>query len=269
VKASPIDSLYSSLLRSPRLDEDPWSRTNLQIFRPRHTLLWNQIARHLPEPRDTIADVGCHNAFFLRLSLELGFRHFVGVDFFELPPQRSFLEELPSAQMLRANFNHDDFLADAVPDASVDCVVSTEVLEHLYHHPAGYLAECWRILRPGGLMLLSTPNPCNISRAVRLIGGRSPVWGDLAFARTPKVTSDGEPLAVWDVHFREYTLPTVRELIGDFEGARVLDEGFIVNAPSERSNAAKNLVLGAAWRAGLGHSRLLAASEYLIVRREP
>jgi SAM-dependent methyltransferase len=266
VKASPIDSLYRSLLRSPRLDADPWSRTNLQIFRPRHTLLWEQIREHLPEPRDTIADIGCHNAFFLRLSLELGFQRFLGVDFFALPPERSFLQELPDAHLLRANFNTENFLRE-IDDQSVDCVVSAEVLEHLYHHPAGYLAECWRILKPGGLLLLSTPNPCNLTRAVKLIAGRSPMWGDAAFARTPKITDDGQPLAVWDIHFREYPLATVRELLAELADAHVLDQGFIVNAPSQRSGAAKNLALALAWRAGLGHNRLLAASEYMVLRR--
>lgn len=265
--ASPIDSLYSSLLASPRLGADPWSRTNLQIFRPRHTFLWEQIERHLAGPRDAIADVGCHNGFFLRLSLELGFRRFLGVDFFALPAERSFLEELPDARLLEANFNSDEFLG-AIDDGSVDCVVSTEVLEHLYHHPSGYLTECWRILRPGGLLLLSTPNPCNLTRALKLIAGRSPVWGDAAFARTPKITPDGEPLAVWDVHFREYALPTVRELVADLPDVTVLGEGFIANAPSERSRAAKNAALALVWRAGLGHSRLLAASEYIVLRRD-
>jgi 2-polyprenyl-3-methyl-5-hydroxy-6-metoxy-1,4-benzoquinol methylase len=266
VSSSAIDSLYGSLLRSPRLDADPWSRTNLQIFRPRHTLLWEQIRLHLPQPRDTIADIGCHNGFFLRLSAELGFGRFVGVDYFPLPQERSFLTELPGAQLLRANFNTDDFLAEIEPE-SVDCVVSTEVLEHLYHHPAGYLAQCWRILRPGGLLLLSTPNPCNLTRALKLIAGRSPMWGDAAFARTPKLTADGEPLAVWDIHFREYPLATVHELAAELAGAEVLAEGFIANAPSQRSRAAKNVALALTWRAGLGHNRLLAASEYMVLRR--
>jgi SAM-dependent methyltransferase len=229
-------------------------------------LLWERVERYLQGPRDTIVDVGCHNAFFLRLSEELGFSHFIGVDFFELPAERSFLEELPDARLLHANFNADDFLS-ALGDGSVDCVVSTEVLEHLYHHPIGYLAECWRILRPGGLLLLSTPNPCTITRAAKLLAGKPTVWGDAAFARTPKVTTDGEPLAVWDIHFREYTLPTVRELVSDLPGADVVDEGFIANAPSPRSGAAKNLALTLAWRMGLGHSRLLSASEYMVVRR--
>jgi SAM-dependent methyltransferase len=264
--SSPIDSLYDSLLASPRLGFDPWTGTNLQIFRPRHVLLWDAISHHLAPPRETIADIGCHNAFFLRLSKELDFRHFIGVDFFELPPERSFLEELPDARLLRVNFNADDFLSE-LDDGSVDCVVSTEVLEHLYHHPAGYLAECWRILRPGGVLVLSTPNPCTIVRAARLLAGRSPLWGDVAFARTPKITADDEPLAVWDIHFREYTLPTVRELASDLPGATILEAGFVANAPSPRSGMAKNLALTVAWRSGLGHQRLLSATQYMVVRR--
>ena len=42
-----------------------------------------------------------------------------------------------------------------VPDASVDAVLSTQVLEHVAD-PAVYLAECVRVLRPGGRLLLST-----------------------------------------------------------------------------------------------------------------
>lgn len=264
--SSPIDSLYDELLASPRLSLDPWSRTNLQSFRPRHIRLWEEISRHLAEPRDTIADIGCHNGFFLRLSKELGFQHFIGVDFFELAPERSFLAELPHAQMLNANFNSDNFL-HSLEDRSVDCVVSTEVLEHIYHHPAGYLAECWRVIRPGGLLVLSTPNPCTMARAAKMLAGRPPMWGDVAFARTPKITQDNRPLAVWDIHFREYTLPTVRELIDDLLDAHVMTEGFIANAPSERGRAGRNLALAIAWRAGLGHTRLLSATEYMVVQR--
>ncbi len=42
-----------------------------------------------------------------------------------------------------------------VADASFDAVLSTQVLEHV-EDPARYLAECHRVLRPGGRMLLST-----------------------------------------------------------------------------------------------------------------
>lgn len=57
-----------------------------------------------------------------------------------------------------------------VPDASVDAVLSTQVLEHVAD-PALYLAECHRMLRPGGRLLLSThgfmvyhPDPVDLWR---------------------------------------------------------------------------------------------------------
>lgn len=263
---SSVDALYDTLLQSPRLGKDPWSRTSLEFFRPRQVLLWDRILLHLAEPRETIVDVGCHNAFFLRLSTELGFRRFIGVDYFPLAPDMSFLEELPDAELLRTNFNADGFL-EALPDSSVDCVTSTEVLEHVYHHPVGYLAECWRVLRPGGLLLLSTPNPCTIARAIRLLAGRSPVLGDTAFARTSKITSDGAPLAVWDIHFREYTLSTVCELIADLPDSTIVDAGYIANGPSGRSRPIKNVALSMVRRSGLGKRRLFSATEYLVVRK--
>ena len=44
-----------------------------------------------------------------------------------------------------------------LPDASVDVVVSFETIEHLPDYRA-YLAEVRRVLRPGGIYLVSTPN---------------------------------------------------------------------------------------------------------------
>jgi SAM-dependent methyltransferase len=42
-----------------------------------------------------------------------------------------------------------------IPDGSADAVFSSQVLEHVAE-PAVYLAECQRVLRPGGKLLLST-----------------------------------------------------------------------------------------------------------------
>lgn len=57
-----------------------------------------------------------------------------------------------------------------VADASFDAVLSTQVLEHVAD-PAKYLAECHRVLRPGGRLLLSThglmvyhPDPVDLWR---------------------------------------------------------------------------------------------------------
>jgi SAM-dependent methyltransferase len=57
-----------------------------------------------------------------------------------------------------------------VPDGSFDGVLSTQVLEHV-RDPGLYLGECFRVLRPGGRLLLSThgvfayhPDPVDLWR---------------------------------------------------------------------------------------------------------
>nr|WP_099247111.1 class I SAM-dependent methyltransferase [Mycobacterium sp. shizuoka-1] len=49
-----------------------------------------------------------------------------------------------------------------LPDASVDVVVNFQVIEHLWDQPQ-FVAECARVLRPGGLLLMSTPNRITFS----------------------------------------------------------------------------------------------------------
>ena len=44
-----------------------------------------------------------------------------------------------------------------LPDDSVDAVVNFQVIEHLWDQ-SQFVAECARVLRPGGRLLMSTPN---------------------------------------------------------------------------------------------------------------
>jgi SAM-dependent methyltransferase len=62
-----------------------------------------------------------------------------------------------------------DVAAARYADAQFDLVVSVEVLEHL-PAPLTHLREVSRITRPGGLLLLTTPNFNGLSR--RLLGMR-------------------------------------------------------------------------------------------------
>ncbi len=56
----------------------------------------------------------------------------------------------------RAQYRHEDLCALSFPDHSFDLLVSAEVFEHLYDLKAG-LAECLRVLRPGGVLIASFP----------------------------------------------------------------------------------------------------------------
>ncbi len=58
----------------------------------------------------------------------------------------------PSVDTVRANL-----VALPLRDACVDAVVSLQTVEHVWDQP-GFVAECARVLRPGGLLAVSTPN---------------------------------------------------------------------------------------------------------------
>lgn len=54
-------------------------------------------------------------------------------------------------------FVRSDLLRLPLASESVDAVVALQVLEHLAD-PEGFVRECARVLRPGGVLVLSTPN---------------------------------------------------------------------------------------------------------------
>jgi 2-polyprenyl-3-methyl-5-hydroxy-6-metoxy-1,4-benzoquinol methylase len=68
--------------------------------------------------------------------------------------------------MLGAKIHHGSLLDAPFPDSSFDVVVMVEVLEHLAE-PAAYLEATFRLLRPGGAILLTTPNFRGLSGRLR------------------------------------------------------------------------------------------------------
>ena len=88
-------------------------------------------------------------------------------------------------------------------DQSFDVALLTEVLEHLREYPLQSLAEVQRILRPGGFLILTTPNSASPQNRLRLMFGKS--------VHTPLVDwMFGLPHAR---HAREYTAAELRQLV--------------------------------------------------------
>lgn len=88
-------------------------------------------------------------------------------------------------------------------DESFDAVVSLEGVEHLLS-PARCLAEFCRVLRPGGILVLTTPNINNVqSRWHYLVGGR--FSGFRPVARRALAASDANAVA----HVTPPYLPTI------------------------------------------------------------
>lgn len=61
-------------------------------------------------------------------------------------------------------------------DAELVCVYGLSVLEHLLH-PCHFLRECRRVLRPGGRLVLLTPNISTYFTVALLLAGRMPSSG--------------------------------------------------------------------------------------------
>lgn len=75
------------------------------------------------------------------------------------------LMKLPDQKVDIANLNHEPL---PYPDASFDIVTATEVIEHLEDFRL-VVREIHRVLRPGGVCILSTPNILNLNSRLRFL----------------------------------------------------------------------------------------------------
>jgi len=63
-----------------------------------------------------------------------------------------------------------------LPDSMFDCAVFSEVIEHLNPYYLGTtFSEIHRILKPGGILILTTPNIARMSNRLKLIFGKNPI----------------------------------------------------------------------------------------------
>ncbi|AQA01112.1 SAM-dependent methyltransferase [Mycobacterium sp. MS1601] len=83
-------------------------------------------------------------------------RSVIGVDYDESAVTH-VRARYPRVQALQGNL-----AALPLADASVDVVVNFQVIEHLWDQ-SQFVGECSRVLRPGGLLLMSTPNRITFS----------------------------------------------------------------------------------------------------------
>jgi SAM-dependent methyltransferase len=86
------------------------------------------------------------------------------------------LMRLPDVSVKIADLSNENL---PFPDESFDLVTCTEVIEHLEHYRST-LREIYRVLKPGGTLVLTTPNILNLKSRVRfLIFGFYNLFGPL------------------------------------------------------------------------------------------
>ncbi|OBA69903.1 SAM-dependent methyltransferase [Mycobacterium sp. 1554424.7] len=130
----------------PDLDiENYWFR--------RHQVVYQRLAPRCAGRE--VLEAGCGEGYGADLIAAVA-RRVVAVDY-DAAAVAHVQNRYPRVEVMQAN------LAELpLPDASMDVVVNFQVIEHLWDQPQ-FVAECARVLRPAGLLMVSTPNRITFS----------------------------------------------------------------------------------------------------------
>lgn len=188
MSVSDILSFVESTIASP--DE----HTYFQIHEARYKRILEEIAKIVVKS-NRILDVGCF-PYHLGAALEkMGYAVW-GIAGTHEPIKNKKVEIL--------NIETDTF---PYKNNFFDLVLCSEVVEHLPHSPIPAIKEMYRVTKPGGHILITTPN---INRSInqgKMILGRAPVYSIDAFWE-----NEGKGSNLYHRHNREYTLNELKKL---------------------------------------------------------
>jgi SAM-dependent methyltransferase len=119
----------------------------------RHEVVYQRL-RDRCACRDVL-EAGCGEGYGADLIADVA-RRVIGLDYDEATIAHV------RARYPRVDMRHGNLAELPLPDASVDVVVNFQVIEHLWDQPQ-FVAECLRVLRPSGVLLMSTPNRVTFS----------------------------------------------------------------------------------------------------------
>ena len=109
---------------------------------------------NIDDSYDTILDWGCGDGALSYYLLQRCER-FIGVDT-EQKGLDFFRRNLSAFERKYTLYQPNDYYSVPLPDSSVDCIVCSEVVEHV-QRPESLITEFDRLLRPGGQLVVTTP----------------------------------------------------------------------------------------------------------------
>ncbi len=184
-----VDALISEI----RIEDHDYFRSSTPRYKRVREIFKNK-------PIGKILDLGCspgHNAIILsRMGFEV-----IGIDLNDIYISKynpGWFKEFDritwDIEKKNLPFESDSF----------EYVIFSEVLEHVaIRHPKEIFQELKRVLKPGGMLYLTTPNVANLSYVLALLFGNNIFWNPEIFYGST------------DRHNREYTHGEVRKLLKD------------------------------------------------------
>ena len=210
-----------------------------------------------------VLELGCANGYLAYLFSLMG-AETAAMDAYD-DPKREEMFRKGGIAYTESNLNDARPLSEYA-DRSFDVVLMGEVFEHILNHPAGVLQAIYRILRPGGLVVLTTPNPSRLAIAYKVLKDQYVLWGTQAFMRDLKIDG-GKLIDRGDIHYHEYPAWLVKDLVQEL-GYQVVHFSYYTSGPGMYQSLPKRLVKHLLRLSGLATKRLLALG-YIIVARKP
>jgi len=147
----------------------------------------------------TVVDAGCIPGHMTSSLKALGAKEVIGLDY---DPQRFGLGQKLQDRGLKIIKCHLGQEPLPLPANYADCVIFTEVIEHLSNNPISVLKELRRVLKTGGRLIVTTPNAGNFANLLRQAAGKS---------TDPRLLRLGEKPQ--QQHHREYRLSELAALL--------------------------------------------------------
>ncbi len=154
---------------------------------------------------DAIVDIGSFPYF---IPAYLSLKGFQNICTIEIPRSDEFPTD-PSWKFQSLKCDIEESLLP-LKDGSVDVIIMLEVFEHLYRRPNQAFREFRRVLRPGGKIIISTPNGARIGTYAKILLRRQ--FGLPIF----KFSQDYERYGHFS-HIREYSIQEITAYLAHFD----------------------------------------------------
>jgi len=157
-------------------------------------------------PREqSLLDIGAGYLHFLLGAKEMGFLSLSAIDQPRINRGLEARGQEFNFRLSECNLKNDNLPFD---DGSFDLIFFSETLEHFNFYPLPVFVELYRVLKPGGTLIITTPNLTRLNNRIKMLFGRS-------------INYDITNNQTYGAHFREYNKSELNYLL-DKSGFKTL-----------------------------------------------